>query len=98
MGKQRDAGMIIDVMHECSDGWHTFTSTQVPGLFMTGEQNDLEEMYDEIPVAIAALTKADFGKDVLVVPVDTYTDYASRLPASHQPVTHYAVKDLAVAA
>lgn len=95
MSTRRDMGMIIDVSHECTDGWHTFTSTQVPGLLLMGEQADLEELYDEIPLVIAALAKADFGKDITVTPAQTYTEYAASLPVTHQAVTHYVIRDMA---
>lgn len=95
MSTQRGRGMIIDVIHECADGWHTFTSPQVPGLFLTAERNDLEEIYAEIPKAIEALTKADFGKSIRAKLVDSYTEYAATLPESYQPVSHYEICDLA---
>ena len=95
MGAHGDRGMIIDVMHECGDGWHTFTSPHLPGLFLTAEQADLPAIYEQIPVAIAALAKADFGKDIVVKLVKSYSDYAAALPVTHQPVSHYEVVDLA---
>jgi len=95
MDTRGERGMIIDVMHECADGWHTFTSPQVPGLFLTAEMAQLEEIYAEIPTAIAALAKADFGKDVKAELVKSYSDYAAGLPETHQPVTHYEIRDLA---
>jgi hypothetical protein len=91
-------GMIIEVRHDCEDGWHTFTSQQVPGLFLAGERQDLEELYEEIPQVIAALAKQDFGRDVEVTSVETYSDYAARLPESHLPVKHYTIRDLPAAA
>jgi hypothetical protein len=93
-----DIGMIIEVRHDCADGWHTFTSDQVPGLFLAGERADLEELYEEIPQVIAALAKCDFGRDVEVTPAQTYSDYAASLPDTHLPVKHYTIRDLAKAA
>ncbi len=87
--------MIIDVTHECSEGWHTFTSTQFPGLFVTGQQQDLEDLYAEVPLVIAALAKSDFDKHISVTPVQTYSDYAAGLPVTHRAVSHYEIRDLA---
>jgi len=90
--------MIIEVRHECAEGWHTFTSDQIPGLFLAGEQQDLEELYEEIPILIECLTRHDFGHQVEVTPAQTYLDYAASLPASHQPVKHYTIRTLPAAA
>ena len=98
MTTRGDIGMIIEVRHDCAEGWHRFTSEQVPGLFLAGMREDLEEVYDEIPQVIAALLKCDFDRDVEVTPAQTYSVYAASLPDTHLPVKHYTVRDLAKAA
>jgi hypothetical protein len=40
---------IISVRHKYDDGWHTFTSPQVPGLYLVGKTEDLEGLYAAIP-------------------------------------------------
>lgn len=88
--------MIIDVQHECENGWHVFTSPHVPGLFLTGQQDDLEELYDEIPHVICALARADFGQDVVVEPVQTYLQYVEGLPDGFKPgVKHFSIQKIA---
>lgn len=98
MTTRGDRGMIIEVRHDCAGGWHTLTSEQIPGLFLIGEQADLAELYDEIPQVIAALLKCDFDRNVVVTPEQTYSDYAASLPQSHQPVKHFTVREMALAA
>ena len=90
-----DAG-IINVHHDCVDGWHTFTSAHLPGLYVVGRQDDLEELYAEVPTVIEALVHADWGYRVQVVSVETFEEYVNALPASFRPnVRHYSVQKLA---
>jgi hypothetical protein len=87
---------IVDVRHSCSDGWHKFTSVQVPGLYLVAEQNHLEEAYGEIPILIESIIRADFGTPVTVEIVQTYSDYLEKLPPEYHPeFIHYSVKKAA---
>ncbi len=87
---------IIDVMHVHEDGWHKFTSSQIPGLYLIVESRDLEQAYDDIPRAIEELIFVDSGKRVTVRPEKTYSDYYKTLPDSHRPIIrHYSVEPLA---
>jgi hypothetical protein len=87
---------IVDVQHECAEGWHKFTSPQVPGFYLLAEQGDLEEVYDEIPQAIAALIFADFGIDVRLTAHKRYSDYLEELPEDYRPdLSHYVIEKLA---
>ena len=45
-----DTVEIITVLHECADGWHTFTSPEVPGFYMIVEESDLQGAYEDIPL------------------------------------------------
>ena len=88
--------MIIDVLHECEEGWHTFTSPHIPGLYLVGEQPHLQELYDEIPQVISTLAKADFGREVLVSLEKTYSSYLEELPDHYRPdVRHYSIQEAA---
>jgi hypothetical protein len=83
---------IVTVLHEVDEGWHTFTSEQVPGLFLTGRDEDLEQLYESVPGVIADLAKADFGRDVVVLQERTFSYYVQSLaPASVPPVSHYSI-------
>lgn len=87
---------IVSVIHECADGWHTFTSKQVPGLFLVGQDADLQEVYEAIPNVIAALARADFGQDVSVTPEKSFSSYVDSLPAAHPASErHYSVRPVA---
>ena len=85
--------MVITVTHECEDGWHIFTSAQMPGLFLTGRKEDLQEIYEGVPTVIADLARADFGREVMVSPEKTYSSYLETLPPTHlPPVSHYTIR------
>jgi hypothetical protein len=98
-----DVSRIIDVTHECDDGWHTFTSEQIPGLFLTAHESDLENAYNDIGRAIEALILADYGWHVRVELKPVFSEYLKTLPPSHQPEPHsrrrlyYTVEDLKAA-
>jgi hypothetical protein len=84
---------IISVVHEYEDGWHKFTSLEVPGLYMVVGSHDLEAAYDDLPRAIELLIFMDTGKHVSVRPEKTYREYVGNLPQSHRPtVRHYSVE------
>jgi hypothetical protein len=84
---------FITVLHECEEGWHKFTSLEIPGLYMVVPQDDLKAAYADIPRAIEALIFADTGKRVTVRPQGTYSEYLKSLPESHRPIpSHYSVE------
>jgi hypothetical protein len=88
--------MIIDVRHECANGWHEFTSPQVPGLYIVAEQDDLEAAYEDVPVVLALLIEADTGRKVTVKREPSYEEYVDALPESYRPsIRHYSVEKLA---
>jgi hypothetical protein len=59
---------IITVLHKCENGWHEFTSPQIPGLFMVVEQTDLAAAWRDLPRAIEKLIFVDTGDRVTVMP------------------------------
>lgn len=88
--------MILDVHHHCADGWHEFTSPQIPGFFLTAEQDDLEVAFDDVPVMIGALIEADHGVQVSVKLEQSYDEYVAGLPEGYKPsIRHYSVEKLA---
>lgn len=87
---------IVDVWHHRTDGYHKFTSPQVPGLYMIGEDKDVDEIFEEIPILIAALVKADFGFEVSVSREGTCALY--REITEHMPgpaILHFSVARMA---
>lgn len=89
------SSMIIDVRHECVNGWHEFTSPQIPGLYIVAEQNDLEAAYEDIPIVIAQLIEADTGKKVSIKREPSYEEYLEGLPWSFRPSMFYSVEKIA---
>jgi hypothetical protein len=61
-----DAMQIISVAHESKDGWHKFTSPEMPGLYIVAAPDNLEAAYEDIPRAIEELIFADTGRRVTV--------------------------------
>ena len=104
MGRERvvdqknEVKRIIEVTHACSEGWHTFTSEHIPGLFLTVHEANLEAAFYDIPKAIEALIFADYKRRVQVRPEITYDEYLVTLPPSHKPTRkYYAIEELRAA-
>jgi hypothetical protein len=89
MFRKSAAVEIITVVHECEDGWHKFTSPEIPGLYMIVRQHDLEAAYSDIPRAIEMLIFADNGQRVSVRPQTTYSEYLKSLPESLRSITRH---------
>lgn len=87
--------MIIDVRHECVNGWHEFTSPQVPGLYIVAEQNDLEAAYADIPEVLALIIEADTGKKVTIKREPSYEEYLAGLPYEFRPNIYYSIEKMA---
>jgi hypothetical protein len=87
---------IINVLHECADGFHEFTSPQIPGFYIVVGQDDLEAAFEDVPNVIRALIHADYGIRVSVTLEQSYSDYLDKLPESHKPtISNYYVEKLA---
>jgi hypothetical protein len=84
---------IVTVIHDFEDGWHKFTSLELPGFYMIVPQDDLEAAYEDIPRAIEELIFADIGNRVVVRSQKTYSEYLDSLPESHHPTpSHYSIE------
>jgi hypothetical protein len=89
---------IIDVDHDCQDGWHEFTSPQVPGLYVVYEAKDIKDLetaYYDISTVIEALIYADYAVPVKVRPEKTFEQYHAGLPDTHRARRHYFVERVA---
>ena len=49
---------VLSVVHQHGTGWHTYTSPQMPGLFLTGPDEDAQALFDVLPSTICALIYA----------------------------------------
>jgi hypothetical protein len=86
---------IIDVSHSCIDGWHEFTSRQVPGLYLIAEHDGLESAYNDLPLAIKHIVEADTGVEVVIEAHQTYDEYAETLPDHYFPSVYYSIERVA---
>lgn len=87
---------IIDVVRVSEDGWETFTSPQIPGLYMVVESSDLEGAYDDLPRAIELLILNDTGKTVSVRAENTFGDYLkSQAAPGRSIIRHYSIEPVA---
>ena len=62
--------VVLQVSHETRAQWHTFTSSDVPGLFVMGQSDHLSDLLDSLPATIAALVEARTGKSADVRRLD----------------------------
>lgn len=87
---------IINVLHECDDGFHEFTSPQIPGFYLVVPQDDLETAFADVPRVIEELIHGDYDVRVTVKQEQTYSEYVDGLPDTHKPVIrNYYVERLA---
>ena len=49
---------VLSIIHQYRTGWHTYTSPQMPGLFLTGPDEDAQALLDALPSTICALIHA----------------------------------------
>ena len=80
---------VVDVMYENVEGWHRFTSPQIPGFCVIVEPNQFQTGLDDIPEAIAIIIAGDHGKRVIATRLETYSDYPSR--DKTPPIYHYMI-------
>ena len=49
---------VLAIIHRHTMGWHTYTSPQLKGLFVTGPDDQASSLRDSVPVTIKALVEA----------------------------------------
>jgi len=87
---------VVDVVHEVVDGWHRFTSPQVPGLYIIVGANDYVAGLNDVPHAIELLIEGDYGRKVAVKQTGTFAAYTDRMPADMRPtIFHYVIEPAA---
>lgn len=74
---------ILSVFHQHETGWHTYTSPQLPGLFLTGPDADAPALCDALPSTIGALIEAADQRAVSILPAESYR---GRAAAGHNSV------------
>ena len=84
---------IVTVLHSHEEGWHKFTSLELPGLYMVVPQDDLEAAYADLPRAIEELIYVDTGKRVSAQPQKTFGDYLAAVAKTQAPIPqHYSIE------
>jgi hypothetical protein len=83
---------IIDVLYESVDGFHRFTSPQIPGLCVVVEPDQYTLALEDLPTAIALLIEGDFGHKATVNRVETLDDYSPLIPKGNRDkILHFAI-------
>lgn len=63
----------VAVKHEHRDGWHTFTSPQLPGLCVAS--TDLQKAYKDVALSIETLILLNCGQAVRAVAEQTFEKF-----------------------
>ena len=83
---------IMSVFHEHQTGWHTYTSPQIRGLFLTGPDEDAQALLKALPSTICALIESMEHRSVSVQQAESYRGYAaSAQGAGTKEVLHFLV-------
>lgn len=83
---------VVDVIYEPVEGYHRFTSPQIPGLCVIVDPEQYKLGVADLPDAIALLLRADFGRQVTVTPLETFSDYDRLIAtAERKRVLHFAI-------
>jgi hypothetical protein len=80
----------MTVHHQEKSGWHIFTSDQLPGLFLTGRDEDYTELCESLPGTISALIMARAGQEKTLVHV--YRVVADDAPPSVETPLRFAIE------
>ena len=72
----------VAVKHEQKDGWHAFTSTDLPGLCVAS--TDMQKAFEDVALSIEKLIFLNCGQTVKAVPERTFEEFfeakASAIP------------------
>jgi hypothetical protein len=56
-----DVETVVRVRHEFHEGWHIFTSAEVPGLFLTASEEHYFGLSEALPGTLASMIEAETG-------------------------------------
>ncbi len=83
---------ILSVFHQHETGWHTYTSPQLPGLFLTGPDEDAMALSDVLASTICALIQAAEQRAVSIRRAESYRGHiASGHNIAVRDVLHFLV-------
>lgn len=87
---------ILSVFHQHETGWHTYTSPQLPGLFLTGPDEDARALSDALAATICALIEAAEQRAVSIRQAESYRGHlASGHNVAARDVLHFLVTSAA---
>lgn len=67
----------VRVRRKVKDGWFVYTCEQLPGLYVAHPDDAVA--YEDLPGAISALFKLDYGVECQVIHKLSYADFVKRL-------------------
>lgn len=83
---------ILSVFHQLETGWHTYTSPQLPGLFLAGPDEDARALSDALPSTICALIEAADRRAVSIRRVESYRSrFTTNRDIAARDVLHFFV-------
>jgi hypothetical protein len=82
---------VVSVHYENIEGWHRFTSPQIPGFCVIVEPDQFEIGLEDVPRTIELMIFGDFGKRVKATPLQTYSGYSVVAPTRMPKIYHYAI-------
>jgi hypothetical protein len=82
---------IVSVCYENVEGWHRFTSPQIPGFCVIVEPDQFQIGLDDVPKALELIIASDHGKRVTASPLPPYSEYFARAPSKAPRIYHYAI-------
>lgn len=85
--------VVVSVRHEYADGWHSFTSRDVPGLWLAGPDEQFADLYQSVGPAISALNDARGKAPVRVHPELPAGDAKALTTLRMQAVARFVVED-----
>lgn len=77
MGRQQQMTSSISVDYKHVDGWHVFSSGDLPGLYVASK--DAKEAYEDIPVAVEQLLKLNAGIECKAVPELSFDEFMASM-------------------
>lgn len=89
MAKKGDASSVVSVFYEDVEGWHRFTSPQMPGFCVIVEPPNYAAAVADIPEAIRVLYERDFKTTITITQLKTFMHHG---PAEKPPVLHFAIE------
>ena len=70
---------LVKVDYGFRDGWHVFTSNDVPGLYVTSE--DPKTAFNDVAPSIETLARLNDGIECVVQPLLTYAEFMQAMKA-----------------